>query len=104
MDTIVTKAQETMKVCAQAFADRGHKSYTVELHCACAARSTDRSLAMLVGEDGEPAREAVLGALFHALYNQSAWRQKFEKEKIFTSAPKAKTFTSLLDELTEEGA
>lgn len=94
----IAKAAETMKVAAQAFVDRGQKTYTAEIHCACAGKS----LAVAQGEEKLTATDAA--ALFHALYNHSAWRQRFEKAGLFATATKrVSTFEGLMAELDEEG-
>jgi hypothetical protein len=114
---MIKKACETMQLAAQAFADRGQKSYTTEMHAACAGKAINiimQDRAREIGDEIEKSQAcasvtvtlsaAELAALFHALYNQSAWRQKFEKAGIFAAATKrATTFEGLMAELDEEG-
>lgn len=97
---MIQKAAEVVKLGAQAMADRGQKVYTVEIHCAVAGKA----MCEVAKVHGQPLTGAETAALFHALYNHSAWRQKLEKEKVFTPlAKRATTFESLMQELDEEG-
>jgi hypothetical protein len=107
---MIKKAGDTMTLAAQAFADRGQKAYTTEMHAACAGKAISNAIQELpddpvVDDAGnEIGKATVVAALFHALYNQSAWRQKFEKAKVFEPATKrATTFEGLMAELDEEG-
>jgi hypothetical protein len=105
---MIKKASETMTLAAQAFADRGQKSYTTEMHAACAGKALESVQREMIAKTPEGERQvlnaAELAALFHALYNQSAWRQKFEKAGVFAAATKrATTFEGLMAELDEEG-
>jgi hypothetical protein len=98
---MIKKACETMQLAAQAFADRGQKAYTTEMHAACAGKALET--VQKAKEEG-PLSAAEFAALMHALYNQSAWRQKFEKAGVFAAAGKrATTFDALMAELDEEG-
>jgi hypothetical protein len=109
---MIKKAGDTMTLAAQAFADRGQKSYTTEMHAACAGKAIAGVQAAKVKELTDSAQSdtdmlltaAELAAMFHALYNQSAWRQKFEKAGVFAAATKrATTFEEYAAQLDEEG-
>jgi hypothetical protein len=106
---MIKKAGDTMTLAAQAFADRGQKSYTTEMHAACAGKAIEsvqaaKEAAQAGQTERKPLTAAEFAALFHALYNQSAWRQKFEKAGVFAAATKrATTFEGLMAELDEEG-
>jgi len=97
----IKSAAETMKLGAQVQKDKGRTAYKAKMHAALAGYAMAKELAAGL----EPTAEN-LAALFHALYNHSAWRQKFEDAGIF---PKAKErakgdLADLLSELEDEGA
>lgn len=90
---------ETMELVARAQADKGVKVYTAATHAAGVGIGMSKALQAGM----EPSRENMT-ALFHAGYNHSAWRQKFEKAGIFpTAAKRPASSDDLLKELAEEG-
>lgn len=96
---IIAKACEVMLLGAKAFKDKGYGSYEARLHAALMGKAIAQAV-----EQGMEANESNLAALSHALYNHSAWRQKFEKEGIFQkAAAKQSGLDNLLAELKEEG-
>lgn len=91
---------ETLELVAKAQADKGVRAYSAAIHAAACGIAFAKAM-----EGGlAPSRENMT-ALFHALYNHSAWRQKFSGEgKIFPEASKRPSSSAdLLKELTEEG-
>lgn len=98
---MIDSAAKVMESAARAFADKGKKMWTTEMHSAAAGLAISKVQA----EQAEgPLDAGALGALFHALYNHSAWRQKFTKLGIFAeSAKRVSSLGGLLDELNEEG-
>ena len=95
----IRKSSEEMFLGAQAFKDKGYKAYEAKLHAALVGRC----LAKRISEGMEP-NDKNLGAMFHALYNHSAWRQKFEKKGIFEKASaKDDGLDNLLASLEDEG-
>jgi hypothetical protein len=103
MEDALKKADEMMWNGARAAKDRGAVAWTAEEHvriCGLIIRvlfhPKDDSAARL-----EPT-SANYAAVFYALYNQSAWRQKFEKDnKVFVKKA-AKSFDTAMDALEEE--
>lgn len=101
MAAALKNAAETMKLGAQVQKDEGRTAYKAEMHAALAGHAMAKELAA-----GLEPTAGNLAAMFHALYNHSAWRQKFEKDGIFPKAEeRAKGgLADLLSELEEEGA
>tara|TARA_R110000868_G_scaffold40556_2_gene139838 strand:+ start:1518 stop:1838 length:321 start_codon:yes stop_codon:yes gene_type:complete len=93
---VLAKASETMTLAAQHYKDKGATKYTAELHCG----SVGYAMAQAV-KGGMEANSANLGAMVHALYNHSAWRQKFEKAGIFEKAQE-RSFENMAAGLEEE--
>lgn len=75
------KCAETMMLVAQALKDRGATSYKAEMHVTAMAIAIEK----VVKAGMEVSRENMT-AVIHALYNHSAWRQKFEKAGVFAKA------------------
>lgn len=96
MKKVLAKAAETMTLAAQHYKDKGQKKYTAELHCG----SVGFAIAQAVKDGMEPT-SANFGAMVHALYNHSAWRQKFEKAELFEKAQE-RSLESLTAGLEEE--
>lgn len=95
----IRKSSEEMFLGAKAFKDKGYTAYEARLHAALVGRIIANRL-----NDGMQANDKNFAALFHALYNHSAWRQKFEKEGIFPKAgAKESGLDNLLASLDEEG-
>jgi len=98
MDTTiaVVKAQEMMVNGAKAFADKGETQFKAAMHQALCGRI----LSKLVAEGLEPSAKNMT-VVFAAVQNHSAWRQKFEKDGVFTGKKEAKN--DYAEFLEEEG-
>ena len=94
----ITMAGTTLELSARAFKDKGFESYEAKCHAAACGRA----IAKAIGGGMEP-NQANLGGLFQAIYNHSAWRQKFEKLGIYTKAGDKVASQSLAEMLEEEG-
>lgn len=102
LENALKKASEIMVNAATHYAkDLGEKKYSVEMHAEASGYAM-RVLFAPKREDAErlPQTDANYAAVFHALYNHSAWRQKHEKAKLF-EAQSAKA-SSYSDRLSEE--
>jgi len=89
---------ETLELVARAQADKGVRSYSAALHAAACGIAFEKAI-----QGGLEPTRANMTALFHALYNHSAWRQKFTKMKLFPEAKGLHSSADLLAELSEEG-
>lgn len=87
---------EQMTLAAKALKDRGVKEYDSDAHAMIASLV----IAKLHGPGEITAKK--IRPLFRALANQSAWRQKFEREEIFSPASKRDAAADLMEELQEE--
>lgn len=95
----IRKSSEEMFLGAQAFKDQGFSAYEARLHAALVGRC----LAKRISEGMKP-NDKNFAALFHALYNHGAWRQKFEKKGVFEKASaKDGGLDNLLASLEDEG-
>lgn len=93
---MIAKAQETMKLAAQAFADKGETTFKAAMHQAICGHILSKHIA------GGGATDAkTLTTLFAAISNHSHWRQVLEREGVFTAKKEAKNDYS--DLLNEEG-
>lgn len=96
MKKFIATAAGDLELAARHFKDKGATSYTAELHASACGFAIAKTL-----KAGMEVNSANCGALFHALYNQSAWRQKFEKAGIFAKVGE-RSLESLVDSLEEE--
>ena len=95
----IRKSSEEMLLGAKVFKDKGYKNYEAKLHAALVGRVMANRI-----NDGLEVSDKTLAALFHALYNHSAWTKKFEKEGIFPKASaKDSGLDNLLASLEDEG-
>jgi hypothetical protein len=102
IEDALKKAGELMDLGAKAAKDRGVTAWTADEHSTLVGYVI-RVLFQPKDTDA-PRLEMTNGhcrAVFHALYNQSAWRQKFEKAKYFT-AKAAKSYDDVMADLEEE--
>jgi hypothetical protein len=97
------KASEILDLAARAEKDKGATAWTATLHvkvCGYIMR------VLFAPKDPNAARleqtSENYAAVFHAIYNQSAWRQKFEKAEIFEKSTVAKGKEYGTAELEEE--
>lgn len=95
------KLAETLTQAAQFAKDKGATTYTAEMHASACGLAMRVIFHPKQGEALEPTN-ANYAAVFHAAYNHSAWRQKFEKAKLFPKKEE-RTFGGLMAELEEEG-
>lgn len=105
MTAIVKRAAEQMELNARFYKDKGETKYTAEKHASSVGYCLKQALTKpVIVEKAEVAMEVTtqnLGDLFHALYNHSAWRQKFEKADIFPKATE-RSLAGITDELDVE--
>ena len=106
IEVALKKVDETMQLCARHYADVGVKVYSADKHTNAAGLALKKVLAPAALADGTPAdavelTSANLAMLFHALYNHSAWRQKFEKAGLFEKKSE-RTVGDAIAELEEE--
>ena len=102
MEDALKKAGEVLGLAAKAAKDRGVVAWTADEH----VRACGYIIRVLFHpKDPEAAKleptAANYAAVFHAVYNQSAWRQKFEKDGIFEKKA-AKSYDNAMQELEEE--
>ncbi len=102
VEEAIKVAGENMEMIAKTFKEKGKKVYNAELHSQAAGFVMRQAFAPKNGELPVEPTSANYCAMFHALYNQSAWRQKWEKAGYFTKATSAKGFEGAMDELEEE--
>lgn len=100
------KANEIMWNAATFYAkDKGATAWTAELHSTAAGLALRAVFQPKEGQ-GLEASATNYGKLFHALYNHSAWRQKFEKgtdeRPALFKKKEERGATSLMQELEEE--
>lgn len=93
-------AAKDMELIATSYKDKGKLTYTAELHCEAVGFVMRKAFFPKSGDALEPT-SANFAAMVHALYNHSAWRQKWEKKKLFAKK-EARTFETSMDELEEE--
>jgi uncharacterized protein (DUF2147 family) len=104
IEDALKKAADMMVMGAKAEKDRGAVTWTADLHvqvCGFIIRvlfNPKNPDAPRLEQTGDN-----YARVFYALYNQSAWRQKFEKAEIFAKAA-GKSFESKMNELEEEFA
>ncbi len=105
LEKALSKASEIMVNAATHYAkDKGEKQYTAVLH----ARSAGYAMRVVFAPKDAAADKLEFTtensiAVFHALYNHSAWRQKFEGEKYKLFAKKEKvSVDTYAGELEEE--
>lgn len=96
----LTKCDETLRLAAQFQKDKGATVYTAEMHCTACGLAMRQVLFPKSG-DALEATSTNIGTLFHALYNHSAWRQKFEKAKLFPKKEE-RSLTTAMEELEAE--
>jgi len=94
------KCDETLRLAAQHWKDKGARAYTAEMHSTACGLAMRQVFFPANGEAFEPTATNVAD-VFHALYNHSAWRQKFEKAGLFPKK-EDRSAVSLMQELEEE--
>lgn len=97
----IAKAAEIMKLAAQHGKDKGKIAWAAEDHATAAGYCLRVVFHPKDGKDALEPTAANYAAMFHALYNHSAWRQKFEKDGIFAKAGE-RSLASTVSELEEE--
>ena len=100
MTEALKKCGETMELAAQHFKDKG-AVYTSDMHATAAGLAIRQVLFPKDGSEGVEPTSSNIGTLFHALYNHSAWRQKWEKAGYFKKKEE-RSAQSLMQELEEE--
>lgn len=96
MKKVIETAASNLELAAKHFKDKGATAYTAELHASACGYALAKAL-----KDGMEPTSTNLGALFHAVYNQSAWRQKFEKAKLFPKKEE-RSLDTLVNDLEKE--
>lgn len=99
MKKVLDKAAERMELCAKHFKDKGASAYTAALHSSAAGIAIARAFE---GDDALELTPKNVTTLFHALYNHSAWRQKWEKAGLFAKASE-RSLDGLVEDLDSEG-
>lgn len=110
IDQALAKADETLRAAAvYQSRDKGAKSYTAEMHSQAVGLAMRQVFAPKEGSGLEPLAPTTANytTMFHALYNHSAWRQKFEKKGKDGSAPlfakkEGRTVVDMENELENE--
>lgn len=100
MKTALEKVSEIMKLAAQHAKDKGAIAWSAEAHATAAGYCLRVVFQPKDGQGLEPTAANYAG-MFHALYNHSAWRQKFEKAGIFAKQGE-RSLAGLVGELEEE--
>lgn len=94
------KLNEILTLAAQAAKDKNLTTYTAEMHANACGIAMRVIFAPKQGV-GLPQTNENYAAVFHAAYNHSAWRQKFEKAKLFPKK-EDRNVSTLVNELAEE--
>ena len=90
---------EKMVECARAAQDRGERTYTTNLHRACAGAALAAGI-----KAGLPTTPGALAKALALVDNGSSWRQKLNRQGLKFDAPARNSLDGYIAGLEDEGA